>query len=177
MAMHLLGIDFVEQRRFGSPRGLLFLAVGMIAISLVCVDYLDARDELQRAEAEQTRLLQQTKSKTPAERSNRPGALQAEIKAAERIALQLNLPWNALLGTLEKNSNPDVALLTIESQGQTRRLHLTGEARSIDDIVAYAARLGKSPKITTATLSGHEEKQSGQVDVIRFALDVDWSHQ
>ena len=98
-----------------------------------------------------------------------------DVKATERIVSQLNLPWNALLQELENLADPGIALLSIESQGQTRTLRLTGEAKTIGDVVAYVTRLRESPQVAAATLSGHEEKQAGAVEVIRFSLDVDWN--
>jgi Tfp pilus assembly protein PilN len=54
---------------------------------------------------------------------------------------------------------------------------LTGEARTMADVLAYVGRLGASPGIAAATLSGHEERASGAVRRVRFSLDVTWRPQ
>lgn len=174
---YALDIDFIEHRRFASPMSLLLFVVGVMAMGVVAVDYLDAHEELQRVEAQQVRLLRRVRHDAiPRQRENSPVAMaQTDAQSAERIVLQLNLPWDALLHELENLADPGIALLSIESQGQTRMLRLTGEAKTMDDVVAYVTRLRESPKIVAATLSGHEEKQAGAVAVIRFSLDVDWN--
>ncbi len=143
-------------------------------MALVSLDHLDALDALHRVEAEQARLSQQAR---PSGRSSRSEPEQAELKAAQRIAAQLNLPWNALLGALEMSDDPNVALLSLESEGQTRQLHLTGEALTIDEVVTYARRLNQSSQIAAVTLSRHEQRRAEQQSLIRFTLDVDWSRQ
>lgn len=146
-------------------------------MALVSFEHLDALDALHRVEAEQARLSQQAQQARPSGRSSRSEPEQAELKAAQRIAAQLNLPWNALLGALEMSDDPNVALLSFESEGQTRQLHLTGEALTIDEVVTYARRLNQSSQIATVTLSRHEQRRAEQQSLIRFTLDVDWSRQ
>ena len=173
---HALGIDFIEHRRFASPLGLLLFAVGVAAMGVVIVDYLDAHEELQRVETQHARLIRQVRhDAVPRRRESVPIVVKGDERAAERSVSQLNLPWNALLHELENLADPGIALLSIESQGQTRTLRLTGEAKTIADVVAYVTRLRESPQIAAATLSGHEGKQAGAVEVIRFSLDVDWN--
>lgn len=174
MKMHRLDIDLIARRRRASPLGWLLLAAGSLAMALVSLDHLDALDALHRIEAEQVRLSQ---PKQPAGRTGRSEPEQAELKAAQRIAAQLNLPWNALLGALEMSDDPNVALLSFESEGQTRQLHLIGEARTIDEVVTYARRLNQSSQVAAVTLSRHEQRQVEQQGLIRFTLDVDWSRQ
>lgn len=175
---YALDIDFIEHRRIASPLGLLLFAVGVMAMGVVAVDYLDAHEELQRVETQHARLLRQVRHDAAPrqhQRESAPTVARDDVKATERIVSQLNLPWNALLHELENLADPGIALLSIESQGQTRTLRLTGEAKTIGDVVAYVTRLRESPQVATATLSGHEEKQAGAVEVIRFSLDVDWN--
>lgn len=173
---HALGIDFIEHRRVASPLGLLLFAVGVVVMGVVIADYLDAHEELQRVETQHARLLRQMRhDAVPRRRENPVVMAQTDAKAAERVFSQLNLPWNALLHELENLADSDIALLSIECQGQTRTLRLTGEAKTMADVVAYVTRLRESPQVVAATLSGHEEKQAGAVEVIRFSLDVDWN--
>ncbi len=177
MRMPPLEIDFSARRRLASPLGWLLLAAGGVAMALVSLDHLAALDALRLVEVEQARLSQQREQAQPAGRSGRSELEQAELKSAQRTAAQLNLPWNALLATLERSADPNVALLSFESEGQTRQLHLMGEARTIDDVVVYAQRLDQSSQVAAVTLSRHEQRRVEQESVIRFTLDVDWSRQ
>ena len=93
----------------------------------------------------------------------------------EHVVAQLRLPWDGLLREFENRADTSVALLSIESLGQSHTLRLTDEAKSMADVVTYTSRLRASPPIGTATLSGHEERLAGAIRVIRFSLDVTWS--
>lgn len=172
---HALDMDFVRRRRLASPLGLLLFAVGMMATGAVVVDYLDAGEELHRVKVQQARLLRQVQHDDASRgRESAPTVVRDDVQAAERVVSQLNLPWNALLRELENLADPAVALLSIEGQGQARTLRMTGEAKTMADVAAYVSRLRGSSQIDAATLSGHEKRQAGAVEVIRFSLDVDW---
>jgi Tfp pilus assembly protein PilN len=79
-----------------------------------------------------------------------------------------------VLQAIDAVADPTVPLLSVEAQGQTRTLRLTGEAKQMSDVVRLVGRLGASPLIDTATLSHHEERMAGTVKVIRFSLDLTW---
>ncbi|MCK9990398.1 MAG: hypothetical protein RugAbin2_01412 [Rugosibacter sp.] len=173
---YALDMDFVRRRRLASPLGLLLFAVGMMATGAVAVDYLDAGEELHRVKVQQARLLRQVPhdDTSPRGRKSASTVVRDDVQAAERVVSQLNLPWNALLRELENLADPAVALISIEGQGQARTLRMTGEAKTMADVAAYVTRLRGSSQIDAATLSGHEKRQVGAVEVIRFSLDVDW---
>lgn len=170
--MNTLDINFVRRRRFSSLAGLLLLAVGMLAVGVVGVDYLDAREELTRVE------LGLSKSQKPAvrplRRENTGTAVADEKQSVERVNAQLNLPWDEVLREIAIRTGPSVALLDMEAQGQTRTLRLTGEAKTMSDVVAFVGRLRESPLIEVANLSRHEQAQAASVSVIRFSLDAVW---
>ncbi|OQW86633.1 MAG: hypothetical protein BWK72_16225 [Rhodoferax ferrireducens] len=170
--MNPLDINFVKRRRLASSLGWLLLAAGLVAAGTVSGDYLAARDELGRVEMKQARSLKSTAS--PARRALAEPVVGEDRLAVERVVSQLQLPWDTILSEIETRTGPKVALLDIEAQGQTRTLRLTGEAKSMSDVVAYLGRLRQSRYVAAADLSHHEEKQSGAVPVIRFSLDATW---
>lgn len=169
--MQALDLNFMAHRRLGSPLGLLVLAAGMVAASVVAVDYVEGRAELERVQMRQAR---QPKPDAPRQRTSASPATQDDAKAMGRVSSQLRLPWDAVLREMELMVDPAVAILSVEGQGQTRTLRITGEAKAMADVVAYVNRLRQSSLIETAYLSGHEEKQAGAVKVIRFSLDAVW---
>lgn len=179
--MNALAINFVQGRRLASPLGLLLLVVGMAAAGVVALDYQDARDALGRVELRQARVSRPASATRPnagtsTADSARNGANGASgAKAIEVLADQLSLPWDAMLRAIETRSDPAVALLSVEAQGQTRTIRISGEAKSMSDVAAYVRHLRESPLLASVFLNGHEEKQAGAVTVIRFALDAKWS--
>lgn len=169
--MQALNLNFMAHRRLGSPLGLLVLAAGMVAVSVVAIDYIEVRAELERVQLRQTR---QTKPDAPRQRTSASPATLDDAKAMARVSSQLRLPWDAVLREMELRVDPAVAILSVEGQGQTRTLRITGEAKTMADVGAYVNQLRQSSLIDTAYLSGHEEKQAGAVKVIRFSLDAVW---
>lgn len=170
--MQALAINFVQHRRFGSALGLVLLAVGMVAAMAVAVDYVEARTELDRVQLRQAR--QPDPDAMPRQRTSAPPAALNDAKAVGNAVSQLGLPWNAVLHEMESLSDPAVAILSVEGQGQARTLRITGEAKTMADVVTYVGQLRGSRWIGSAYLSSHEDKQAGAVKVLRFALDVTW---
>lgn len=170
--MHPLEINFIAHRRQVSPLGLFLLLAGVLAFGTVAMAYMDAQEALLRAQDRVARA-----SAASASARKRANSVTAASTAAPAVALavaQLRLPWNAVLGDLDGLANPAVALLKLEGQGTTRVLNLTGEAKTMADVVAYIAGLRQSPSIESAHLAHHEDVQSGAVKVIRFSLDATW---
>jgi Tfp pilus assembly protein PilN len=167
--MYSIGINFVQRRHPTSLLGLWLFAVGVVAVGAVAADYLEARKELEFVEMRQARL--QT---GPRQRQDTPRATQDDEKAVVRAVAQLRTPWDAVLREIEKLGSPAVALLSVDGQGQSHTLRITGEAKAMTDVVAYVRRLRQSPLIEAANLSHHEERQAGAVNVIRFSLDASW---
>jgi Tfp pilus assembly protein PilN len=93
----------------------------------------------------------------------------------ERAIGQLQLPWDAVLREIEKSANSSVALLSVEAQGRSRTLRLTGEAKTMAEVVAYTRRLRESPLIAAANVTHHENKDGGPVSLIRFAIEASWN--
>lgn len=181
--MPALDINFIKRRRFVSLFGLLLLTAGVMVAGAVAADYLEASEELQGVEARQARLLRQVKlvRSSAASRQSEGGrgsqaanGTPADAQSAERAIAQLRLPWSTVLHEIETLTGSTVALLSMESRGQTRTLRLAGEAKTMADAMAYVSRLRESPWIDTVYLASHEEKQAGAVKVIRFSLDAVW---
>jgi Tfp pilus assembly protein PilN len=171
--MRALGINFVRRRRFASPLGFVLLSAGIIAFGVTTMDYLDAQADLERVEARQARLIQ---SGTKTRKVESPTtAATDEARAVVGLVSQLRQPWDIVLHNLEILADPTVAFLSVEAQGQARKLRINAETKSMDDAIAYVGRLRRSPLVESAVLSGHEVKQSGPVSVIRFTTDATWS--
>jgi len=101
--------------------------------------------------------------------------VRTDAKTIDVVAEHLGLPWDAVLREIESRSDPAVALLSVEVQGQARTIRITGEAKTMADAVAYVSRLRESQVLTAVFLSGHDEKQADAVTVVRFSLDAKWS--
>jgi len=169
-----LDIDFLRARRRVSTFSVLLLLVGLVATVVTLSEYVDARDAYDRAELRQSREQRLAQRDSVIPRRTGATAAQTEEPAVQAVVTRLRLPWDGMLAELERHADASVALLNIESQGLGNGLRLTGEARSMDAVVAYVGRLAAAPQVRAATLSGHEERLSGTVRVVRFSLDLTW---
>jgi hypothetical protein len=167
-----LQINFVRRRRFASPLGWLLLLVGVIGLGVVVLDYTQAQDELAAVQARSQRLARSDKP-APARRNAapvNPDTTRATVHASAALAQ----PWDGLLHELESLHDPRVALLSVDAKAEARTLRMTGEALAMADVVAYIKRLRRLPLTRNVALVTHETRRDGQVDVIRFSLDVVW---
>lgn len=176
--MYALNVNFVRTRRPVSWLALAALAAGLAAMAVMLVDHVEARDELALADARLEQVQRRQQQAQVVQRRGIPAA-QAVVEApvVRNILAQLHMPWNAMLRALENLADPSVALLSLESQAKGQSLRLTGEARSMTDVLAYVSRLDAAPGIGAATLSGHEERLAGAVRMVRFSVDVTWKPQ
>jgi hypothetical protein len=168
-----IAINFVRPQGHASPLGLILFVVGVLVVGAVAVDYRDALDELERVQAQQLRQLRPTSSARLTQ--GQPAGARGESYAMERAIGQLQLPWDAVLREIEKSANSSVALLSVEAQGRSRTLRLTGEAKTMAEVVAYTRRLRESPLIAAANVTHHENKDGGPVSLIRFAIEASWN--
>jgi len=167
-----LRIDFVRRRRFASPLGWLLLLVGAMGLGVVALDHSQAQDELLAVQARAQRQARGSQA-LALRRDAAPVSPEAAVATA-RASSALAKPWDGLLRDLESLRDPRVALLAVEAQADARSLRLTGEARSMADVVAYVNRLRRLPLTRSAVLATHENRRDGEVDVIRFSLDMVW---
>ena len=183
--MRSLAVNFVPSRRPVTLLGGVVLTAGLVLTGMVFVDFLDARAELERVEQRHNRLkVAAAKPRVAAgaplkssmtASATAPVSGRDEAVAAARLATQLNLPWDLVLREIESLGDPSVALLSVEAQGQARKIRITGEAKAMDDIVSYVSRLRQSRVIEAAHLAGHEVKLIGVVNLTRFSVDAVWS--
>ncbi len=166
-----LDINFTRRRRAASPLGWLLLVAGGLALGVVALDHQQAKVELQ---AVQERAQRQARELRPGPRRQVAPVSPETAVAVARVGTALAQPWDGLLRELEAQRDPRVALLGIEAQAATRSLRMTGEARSMNDVVAYVNRLRRSALTQSAVLSTHEARREGEVDLIRFSLDLVW---
>lgn len=181
--MQALGFNFAGHRRISSPLGLTLLAAGVAAFAVITLDYLAASEDLARVQARHERMVRLDSATRPGKRVAALPATAASSIAGDsanasntvmRVTQQLQLPWDALLQDLETLVDPSVALLSLDAQGQAHTLRLTGEAKTMAEVLAYVGRLRALPSLDAAQLTSHEEKLAGTVKVIRFTVDANW---
>lgn len=166
-----LRIDFLRRRPPASLLGWALMFVGLVGLVLAALDYAQAREELQSA---LDRAERQSRSARARPRDAVPTLAPAVVVANARVGKAIAHPWGKLLKEFERLAEPGIALLGFEAQGNTRQLRITGEARTMAEVIAYVETLRLSPVSSSVVLGSHEFVTQDGMPVIRFSVDLDW---
>ena len=167
-------LDFVTRRRAPGWLGWLVLLTGC-AVVLWSVDHWQTledevvalRDDNRRAarKAEQARVLARREQEDP--------ALRARIDVARKLSLQMARDWQPLFAELEARGK-DVALLSVEPDAARGVLRVTGEARDLNALFAYAESFTDAQAVGAPRIEVFELKQRDGLQVVAFSLRLQW---
>lgn len=168
----MLDIDFArDARRGSSPAGLALLLAGAAALTIVTLELDDLDQQTVAAEAKLKGL---TRGIASAAGAKSGGAAYAAGGAVGEALAQLRTPWPELLEQLEELAGLPVAVLDFDAQARGRTLRLAGEAKSVDEVLAFVERLRKSKRLDDVYLLGHEARKVGAAEVIAFNVQATW---
>lgn len=179
--MRRLDLDFA--RRPGPDRGLAaaLLAAGTLALGAALWHTLAARAEVAQLNARVAEARQAHSHPRAALRPAAPGAdeaTRAELQRAQQVVASLGIGWGALFRQIETQRVAGVTLLAVQREaGSTKRLRLSGEARRLEDALAYVAQVAQAPGFAHVHLVAHEAAAEGERPAVRFALVADWVGQ
>jgi hypothetical protein len=97
-----------------------------------------------------------------------------------RIALanaaidKLSVPWNELLSAFESIRLPHIGLLSLVPNADERSMRMSGEARSVPDLMAYVERVAALPSLAQVHLVGFETVPRDGARVVSFTLFAKW---
>ena len=174
--MRALSLDF---RREESSTGWLGIALLVAALAGVVVSadrYLELADQLaaEKASSRDAAAAAARKKTSAAVPRGDPQTLAAEIKHANEILIQLTLPWGDLFASAESSGTPDVALLSIESETDKRRVKISGEAKNLESILDYLRYLKSRPTLVDVYLQSHELQKQDTQQPVRFVVSAEW---
>jgi hypothetical protein len=172
--MRILDLDF-RKRRTAKWAGALVLIVGLAGAAASGVQYTRVSDELAMTEAAMRESGNTARRPTTATRSegDRQNAA-LEVKRANDIIHQLNLPWDELFASVEAAGTSNVALLSIESDIDNGRIKISGEAKDLEGMLEYSRSLKTRPKLADIYLQSHEFQQQDPQHPVRFVLTANW---
>jgi Tfp pilus assembly protein PilN len=171
--MSRLDIDFAAAPRRGpSLLGLALLLAGAAALTLVTLELDDLDQQTVAAEAKLKSLTRGLASAAGAKSAG--NAKDAAGTAAGEVLAQLRAPWPELLEQLEAMADLPVAVLDLDAQARGRTLRLAGEAKTMDEVLAFVEKLRQSKRLDDVFLQGHEARKVGAVDVIAFTVQATW---
>lgn len=174
MSMQTLRLDYQADAR--NPwAGAAMLVAGLAVLLFIVWSYQEQEQKL----TQQEMLLDSMKSASssrveilPARKDTEQVAL--EIKQANAVILQLNLPWKELFEAFESAQHADVAVLAIEPDAQKGLVRISAEAKSLDSLPAYLAYLQKVPLFQEVALLNHQVQEQDPQRPVRFMLQATW---
>lgn len=94
-------------------------------------------------------------------------------QALQSVVRQLNFPWQALFEQLERSTPADVALISVEPDGQRATVRLQAEARSYDTLLRYAAALQGQGVLGKLSYSKHETNDRDMSRPARLTIEIE----
>lgn len=173
--MRALSLDFRRHETSTSWVGIALLVAALAGVVASADRYLELADQL-AAEQASSRDAAAAARKKPGmtAASGDPQTLAAELKHANEILIQLTLPWGDLFASAESAGTPDVALLSIESETDKRRVKITGEAKNLESILDYLRYLKSRPALVDVYLQSHELQKQDTQQPVRFVVNAEW---
>lgn len=176
--MRAIELDFA--RPSALPRGVAaaLLVAGLVALAVVLLHAANLRTQIDQLAADlesaQRAARHERQPLKPASGADRDALVQ-ELARANRVVASLNLGWGALFKQLEAIQLAGVTLLSVQPEaGNTRRLRLGGEARRLEEALAYVRQVATAPGFANAHLVSHEVVSGGPRPALHFAFVVDW---
>jgi Tfp pilus assembly protein PilN len=99
---------------------------------------------------------------------------QVSVKRANAIIDQLTVPWGDLFDAIQTADARDLVVLSLTPNARDRSVRLVGEARSIDELLAYVERLAAQPALSQVHLLGYNSVQRDGVNAFSFTLAATW---
>jgi hypothetical protein len=84
------------------------------------------------------------------------------------------VPWSELFASAESAAMPDVALLSIESDTDKRRVKISGEAKHLEAVLEYLRFLAARPALADVYLQSHNVQKQDPQRPVRFTVNAQW---
>jgi hypothetical protein len=167
-----LDVDLSPTRRRVPRTGLALLGAGALAVAV-------AGAQLQAASAERQReahALQALQREATAAGSGAAPASAQELRAARATAgvvRELQLPWAALLASLEAVAGRNVALLAVEPSALRQEVRITAEAKTSGAMLDYLDAL-RAQSLREVVLVSHQVQTHTPGAPVRFQARARW---
>jgi hypothetical protein len=176
MVLRAIGLDFLYPAGRGSRLGPWLLAAGALA-GLAGVSYQrHLGHQVLAREAQLSELRGMASRSAPAlaaQESDTP-EVREQIKKANAVLEQMNVPWGELFAAIESAGNGNVALLAVQPDARSRTLLVSGEARDLPGALAYLGRLERTGRLRDVVLMSHEVKTKDSGQPVAFTLSAGW---
>ena len=155
------------------------LLIGLLIMGGILLQYRHITEEVNYWSSRVERLEKQQQQKTaPRSRSSRvkefSQEIRKEIAQANTVLDQLNLPWEALFDAIESASTEHIALLSLQPNVGNRMLRISGEAKSMSELLDFVEALERESIFANVHLLNYKIKQDNPHRPVIFLLTATW---
>lgn len=174
--MRRVHLDFLQPHARRTGLGVALLLAGAAATAVLLVRHYEVAQETALLEERTADARRMARRALPGLAPGPAGAraLADEIRDANVIIERMNVPWDALFRELEAAADESVALLAIQPDPASRQVRIAGEARRLDAVLGYVARLEARDALANVFLLGHEMREAPPRPVA-FTLSAQWT--
>jgi hypothetical protein len=176
MAIRQVSLDFLHPTGRGARIGPWLLVAGALA-ALAAVSYQRyLTREVVTREAQLAEMRGMANRAMPAispQESDTP-EMREQIKKANAVLQQMNVPWGDLFAAIESAENDNVALLAVQPDPRSRSVMLGGQARDLPAALNYIERLERTGRLRDVVLMSHEIKTKEPGQPVAFVASGAW---
>lgn len=174
MAMAPLHLDFHPRAR-RRPRWVAWAALVIAALLAALVGDRIARARNAQDDLQARQELLDARLHPAAVRTSAPGPeLVHRIAADNDIIAALAVPWSELFQAIESADARGLGITSLAPNAHDRSVRMTGEARSVPDLLAYVERLSALRALQHVRLQGYETVTRDGSEVVTFTLAATW---
>ena len=169
-------LDFLHAGGRPSRLALWLLIAGVVAGALALLEQRHLASQLQAREAQLEEIRSMSRRARPAietQASDSPEARE-QIKKANAVLAQMNVPWGELFEAIESADEGGVALLQVQPDARSRTVLMAGSARNLPAVLAYMTRLERTERLKDVVLMSHEIKLKEPGTPVVFQLLARW---
>jgi Tfp pilus assembly protein PilN len=172
--MDSLRIDFAPRPRVAvSAVGALLLLVALMVVTLVLSLGASQDERHQKAMERHEQAAKHARLTSAPSGAGDPINL-AAVKEASAVLDALSVPWDELFLSIESTNVEGMGLLTLSPDPRSGNLHISGEGASLDDVLAYVARLTSQAAFRDVNLVSYETVQRDGQNAVQFSVVAKW---
>lgn len=174
--VHSVQLDFLQPTGAGSRLARSMLVVGLLG-ALTMVAYqrqLSLEVRSRESQLEEMRGMSRRTLPSIAGREGDSAETREQIKKANLVLAQMNVPWEGLFAAIESAEDGNVALLSVQPDVRGRGLLMGGQGRSLPAVLNYMERLQHSQRLRNVVLATHEVKLKEPGQPVEFTLLANW---
>jgi Tfp pilus assembly protein PilN len=100
--------------------------------------------------------------------------LTRRIVSANQAIDELAVPWDSMFRAIESADARGLGVMSLVPNARQRSVRLSGEARSVPELLAYVDRLGALQALDQVRLEGYETVVRDGADVVSFTVAATW---